>query len=107
MSVKGSWQRPDGDRKKFDEEYDRIFGKIVDTALGDNVKLLEQAARDAITYGRCTTNIEWEEDKGIVVECTEITDTLNYLLDNTSHEPHMTFVDNEQEDLGDVNDTDK
>tara|TARA_R110002153_G_scaffold15876_3_gene56475 strand:- start:353 stop:508 length:156 start_codon:yes stop_codon:yes gene_type:complete len=27
MSTKGSWQRPDGDRKKFDEEYDRIFGK--------------------------------------------------------------------------------
>jgi hypothetical protein len=27
MSVKGSWQRPEGDRKKFDEEYDRIFNK--------------------------------------------------------------------------------
>jgi hypothetical protein len=27
MSIKGSWQRPDGDRKKFDEEYDRIFNK--------------------------------------------------------------------------------
>lgn len=27
MSVKRSWQRPDGDRKKFEEEYDRIFGK--------------------------------------------------------------------------------
>lgn len=26
MGVKGSWQRP-GDKKKFDEEYERIFGK--------------------------------------------------------------------------------
>jgi hypothetical protein len=27
MSVKGSWQRPDVDKNKFNEEYDRIFNK--------------------------------------------------------------------------------
>ena len=27
MSVKGSWQRPDKDKSKFNEEYDRIFKK--------------------------------------------------------------------------------
>ena len=27
MSTKGSWQRPDVDKNKFNEEYDRIFKK--------------------------------------------------------------------------------
>ena len=31
MSVKGSWQRPDKDKSKFNEEYDRIFNKSKET----------------------------------------------------------------------------
>ena len=64
MSVKGSWQRADVDKSKFNEEYDRIFGK------GHIDKLRMQAPLDPL--------------KGLEND---------YVFD--------------QEDLGDVNDTDK
>jgi|14BtaG_2_1085337.scaffolds.fasta_scaffold01293_7 hypothetical protein len=35
MSVKGSWQRPDTDRSKFESEYDRIFNKNTSEDYGD------------------------------------------------------------------------
>jgi hypothetical protein len=47
MSTKGSWQRPDGDRKKFDEEYDRIFNKKND----DIAEELSQALHDMYKGG--------------------------------------------------------
>jgi hypothetical protein len=87
MSIKGSWQRPEGDRKKFDEEYDRIFSKNKDTE-GHSIA---EALQDAVTHGVGYIGVDWgKEDSYAFME----------------HIPIKTIMKefNIQEDLGDVND---